>query len=445
MTNSSSAVKRKKPKDSKFFPAYKQLFVVRRKPHIIKRFGREWRWQNYYLADDRIDKHLGQELWVGATGGKKTLFSVIDVDMQRDEDGLHSSDFCRSCEDVRRLFPECFGLQSSSSGGRQYLLLWSRPQLTQIISKYIRNRLDRKGQGAREVYPCGHGLRLPFGKDNYLVDENGAPLNEDWEEGMSIIIPWPRSTVRQTFESTDRDLTKPEPPKRRIVGNTHWVEEVDMLINTGLTSPGQRTEATFRICQFLKLRGWPDHEIVEFAFSWNMTKHNGCSSLAPAKPPELRHHIEQIVKHTRGPSPDFGGFLGRNFPPETSSLISTLVDYAISATREKEGEGKNIVYTSDGRLVSLCDIKGCVKNFVEFFAARKRGEAAAISRSLMLKFEGTHGSPNIASALKKWALREGYLEIEKQPFFYPGSSDGRATIYRPGPKLRIILEKIDEH
>jgi len=106
-------------------------------------------------------------------------------------------------------------------------------------------------------------------------------------------------------------------------------------------------------------------------------------------------------------------------------------------------KGKNIVYTSERRVINLCDIKSYVRSLVEFFAARKNREAAPISRSLMLEFGGTHGSPNYVSALKEWGLKEGFLEIEKPSFFYPGAPDGRATVYRPGPKLKVILEKID--
>lgn len=156
------------------FKFYCAQFVENRLAYIYRDFDDEdWAFSNFTLQNYQIADHLAETRLYGVTGGASTSLFIIDIDRKK----ITAEEHLERVQRVLEVFPTSTIIRSSDSitGGIHLYNFLLEEVPTRRVYQLVVDRLEQHGfsvePGYIEVYPkyrCG--IRLPFGKGNYILD-----------------------------------------------------------------------------------------------------------------------------------------------------------------------------------------------------------------------------------------------------------------------------------
>ncbi len=291
------------------FEFYVHQFASNRHPYLVPYGKHEWRrGKGDGITDTQIAKHLAETSRYGVTGGEYTDYFVIDIDI-KDPTKAGKRDFYRRMEIARELFPAGLLIQSSSSGGVHLYQFLLEPVLLDDLIQLVSIRLHFRGiqaqAGKYEIDKLKHGLRLPLGKDSYILDPDTLlrSTNSKHEDIFRIQYTVDRLLLLEVFNteeirykeeqnkasistplfssstpiSTDEAAKAASTPKS-TKKNQRFIEFCEYYLKNGLEEFGTRYYITTRliIYAFTYLK-YDEEEVYDFVSDWLARKNNGYS------------------------------------------------------------------------------------------------------------------------------------------------------------------------
>jgi len=257
--------------NSEAFSSYKESFVRDFEgPYAIQWPGGRWKTRYKKVSDPLIRAHLDKKYWLATKAPWYPRYAYIDLDepsggdLERILAALNLSDgqYCL-----------CTSPSWKESGNLHLIFApryRDRPVTKKLIFRALRERV--KGAGA-ELYPqTRRKFRLPFGRDQYLVDaEVGAPLPYSWREALYWVQKLDHYPLEELSHQLELDLKVPRVET--------WVkrEEAEGLLEYGLPGPGTRHNSCLILAIYFFRLNWDQSDVRAKLKRWLRAKHNGFS------------------------------------------------------------------------------------------------------------------------------------------------------------------------
>ena len=253
------------------FQTYKSHFVRDFSgPYIIQHPGRTWKTKEKHLADRAIRGHLDGNYWIGKRAPWYPGFVFADLDNPTDEQ-------IQEIEDVLGLRPGQYLVSTSPSfdqDGSRHLMIRpeynGKPGTRKLLESILRQRIENAGA---EFYPrSDRGFRLPFGRDQYLIDtETGSPLPYTWEDCLYWTDKLDPLDVGSLPHNRESNIALPS------CGTFSRIQEAQELWDHGLQSTNSRHDSTLAIAKMLYRKNIDIDIALDRVLNWIRTKHHGYS------------------------------------------------------------------------------------------------------------------------------------------------------------------------
>jgi len=394
---------------------YCRQFASCRRPYI-KRKDDSWRYCKYHsLQDDQIADHLAEINTYGTTSGPETDYIVIDIDLH--DNSINSKkDFHKRLERIYELFPASVLIRSSSSGGIHLYQFFEDHHPLQDVLQFTENRLRHASlylaPGRIELFPReNRGLRLPLGKDSYLLDPETLTRASasKAEDVFYLRNTCDRLLLEEVYDEEDyayvpnRIAANTENPIRAIVrisNSTQFDKKCQHYLEHGLEHFSTRYRITsMLICYALFHLHHSEEQTYKFVEDWLIRKHNSYSKDWNRNPNSvlriLRAQVRSYAKYGTKP---FSGLSRRE-----ANLIFQ----------------HNLSFDEDTFLFDLL-------RFLKSKANQKK--LVHISRSLFCRFQGASNRTYIKRRELAYSL--GFLEKKHGHYQGDQPGEGIAALYR---------------
>ncbi len=350
---------------------FEEYFVKRRQPFLIKS-SEDWYERKGLLTSNHVINHLNEKYWCAAFGNRiMTKKLCFDIDNHNDKttEVQESYDYLIDCFGITPLV-----FQSSESGGLHlyYDLEKWFPQdevnlhIEQIIAK--KNNIELRRTKTKS-------LRLPVGKNSYLLDFNTLlPLSFDKLEQMNEIKLMIENQKIEPLSGEElfQDISI-EKGISKVMGNSEFILDMQDLFEHGLYLPSSRNESLLMLnWYFQAIEGKKPHETAPILKRWIAEKHNGMSKDWISSPVGVYKQIDSMVANF-----DRGKV---NFKPKQTNINTADIKYVENLTDDSKYQ-KFLL-----RLIEL---------------RRTKGEIVAIPKTLFDCWN--------ARELKKKAIEDSYL------------------------------------
>lgn len=221
-----------------------------------------------------IVMHLTGETSVALEPRNVIDYLMIDIDNHghHDESVEERAARCTRAFDAAPLV-----YRSSHSGGLRLVYFLDRPYRAKDIQEYARRRLEERGvkvsSGFVEVRAVCSSDRLPFGDGSFVYDSvTFEPFYDLNLEGMIEYAFCLYKTEKLVLDIDESQVLLSRERARE------FHENAPMLMRRGLPKTMATDEALWILLRFLvKLCGFSQDQAREYAESWLLEKHNGCS------------------------------------------------------------------------------------------------------------------------------------------------------------------------
>ncbi len=265
-------------------------------PYAIQQPETHWKTKYKPISDPLIRAHLAQDYWIATKAAWYPLFFNLDIDRPKSEtlEKIYNKlEFFNISESQRALMST--PSYQKTGNFRIYLKLEynNRPVTWKLGYEALNNTFGE----LCEIYPQKRRKdRLPLGKNQDLITENGRILNNlSWQEELHYLLkidPVPIENLpRQPLLAFPEDANAENPKTWALHG------EVADLRNEGLTAHATRHESQFLILNDFWRLNFQPQDAAFYVKKWIRHNHNGFSKTVNAgRWKEIHDEIDRQVK-----------------------------------------------------------------------------------------------------------------------------------------------------
>ncbi len=252
---------------SNTYNEYLQIFCNNKENYIVQMPNSKWITKNKILSDIAIQSHLEQKYWIGVKSGWYPYFGIIDIDT----DYLTNDKDIAQVESKLKLDSNNYILCTSPSGRTHLLfipLFKGKPPTYKLFENILKQRAL-----PYELYPQkGHGIRLPFGRQQYIYNfDTKEQYNYSWDKAMY----WVHKIEPLELAQFQRQLDIEFPIEQKISLPAN--SEIRELYENGLQCLLSRHNSCFLLAGYLIRQNIHPDIIKNIIKRWIRIKHNGYS------------------------------------------------------------------------------------------------------------------------------------------------------------------------
>lgn len=258
------------------FEEYKECFVRNyHNPYIIQQeHGLPWTTVNKCISDNVISDHLQGTLWAGVRAPWYITWGILDIDNPK------NNTIQNVIEHLQMRESEYMLITSPSFFEDDSVHILIKPVYHQALTakryhKIFSEILQGEFSGI-EIFPdITRGVRLPFGKNQLMIDCYGFPIHNSWQERLYWFLkldPFDISRLEKKAGYLSSNISSMFPTRSR-----NEQKESQALYHNGLQRFGTRHNATLSVAYFLLRRGNSQDETRQLMRNWIREHHNGFS------------------------------------------------------------------------------------------------------------------------------------------------------------------------
>ena len=250
--------------------------------------GGNWYMEKKPITRKDVENHLNERYWVGVRR-KNTPYFILDIDVHSEEAAATRNSRVEkviSCFDEKPLM-----IQSSSSGGVHMYYFLDKSYSVEKVQEVVKRVLGTNGvdlaYGKIELYPSYKTpVRLPLGKDSFLLNNNLETLGIEKKEATRRILEYRLETKNLfSLDKLDIDTRYIVPRKNSTVvldnnllysNNVYtYLPDTQSLWENGLTESGTRNKAVMLLVDDCFKAGMSEDNAYTRIANWLAEKHNG--------------------------------------------------------------------------------------------------------------------------------------------------------------------------